>query len=395
MTHDVSSWYWEQASKTSPPVTALNAFYIGSTDYSNFVSNWPNLKIDGSKVRPGTVNIELANQQGTFNFFVESKITLTDLCGIDIGFTSVTSHDPEYEGMYQGYIDNVIFDNHVIKLTLSDRIQRLTQRTIGTKDSPAVFSSTIMLASDIFWAICTSYGGLDTTASAANVDIDYTAWQAWAAVFSADSLIMGAAFKGVKCAEALSKLARMTHSTISTNGLKITPRRFTVNSENSYTFNETTSFKTKITLTDRTIINRQYMEALYIPNSNDWSIEVLSQNSASVNSFGLKEQREKDSAIWYTTSASALNYTQRIVSLNNEPNENLEIEAGFIAGLLHIGDIVTIDDVTQGLIGLPARIKTRDLNQKTGIVKLTAGTALLFNQFILDVTSLDGTETLV
>lgn len=390
---DTSSWYQQQSENITlrPKVK----FFIGSSDYSNYVSKWPKVVIDGTKVRPAPLGIELSNKDATFNYFVNSKMSMNNICGIELGFDNVNSHSPEYELFYQGYIDNIISNKELIKLKLRDRMRQLSERQVGTKDAPAVFSSTIMLGSDIFWTICTCYGGLDSVASSSNVDIDYAAFQSWASVFSVDTLIMGARYEGVKCNEALSKLARHTHSTIATDGIKISPKRFTVNSVNQGDLNDSNLFGVSMQLNDKNIINRQYVRGLYVPDSNDWTIELFSQNSSSVNSWGLKEDTERDKALWYVDSSGCNNFAQRITSLQDEPNENFDGKAYFGANTLLIGDIITLTNTPMGVQSVTARVMKKVVDLTNGVVNLGLSTTQLFNQFTLDVTSLDGTETLI
>ena len=53
---------------------------------------------------------------------------------------------------------------------------------MGTEDAPITFTDS-SLPSDLFWAICVSYGGLSAVESTSNPDIDFAAYQEWAEVF--------------------------------------------------------------------------------------------------------------------------------------------------------------------------------------------------------------------
>ncbi len=397
MAHDVSSWYQNRVNDiVSEPKLK---FWVASTDYSTYVKKWPKIISKSSKVRPGAMTVPLANADGTFNFFVSSKMSQTSFCEVEIGFGPITgaaSHAAEYESFYQGFVDNVLFSRETVSLKIQDRMRQLTERVIGSQDSSAVFSSTTLLASDIFYDICTSYGGLDSVQSTSNVDIDWVAFEAWASVFSTDTLIMGAEFKGVKCIEGLSKLARMTQSTITTDGIKIVPRRYTVSSPSLLTLDDTLINATgfRMSVSDRSIKNKVYVSGLYIPASNDFDVRVLDENSSSVNSYGLKEFEEKDSAVWYVNSSGCTNLAQRITKLNNDPKEIFKLKTPLSAMLLHVGDIVTITNSESAIENVTGRVQERNIDMNNFVVNLTVGTTELFAGFILDTSTLDGSDLL-
>lgn len=87
MTHNVSSWFQQQAEQKT--VVPVRKFILAGSDYSSRVLNWPSFSVTWDQVRPVRVSLNLSNEDGALNFFRTSPINLQNSCSLQMGF----SHD--------------------------------------------------------------------------------------------------------------------------------------------------------------------------------------------------------------------------------------------------------------------------------------------------------------
>jgi hypothetical protein len=293
-----------------------------------------------------------------------------------------------------GTSEKVTLGNGKVSVMATDKLKPLTERIVGTSNSPAIFSSSILLGSDIFWTLCTSYGGFSSVQSTSNPDIDYAAFQAWASVFSGDTVLMRARFEGTKVSEALRKLADMTQSAIVLNNNKLTPSRFTTVNTNISSLDDRHILKLSVSIDDSDMVNKQWVYADYRPESQYWTIACFDTRSASVNSFGLRERIIQDEAVWYVNSANAINMAQRIMQTAGLPYDHIDVETPLIPLHHLIGEtVVTVDaqiGVTEGW-----RIMGSRLDMDAGQMLLNIDGSQINTPFILDVSTLDSSDILL
>lgn len=306
--------------------------------------------------------------------------------------TSDTLFAEHEYSMLSGSITGVKWNKGGVTINVTDKLQPLTERTVGTEDTPVTFSGT--LVSDIAWTLCTCYGALDSVQSTSNVDIDYDRFSTWAGVFSADTTVMSARFTGQKVSNILSRIMRMTRSSQYRVNNKIAFSRFTIIADNYVTLTNTTNFESEIELDKRDVVNRHRVYFNYDVDSRYYNDSLVAQESASVNSYGLIETEDKDQTLWYTDSASALNLAQRITFTNKEPPMKGNIATGINGYMVNIGDMMLYTNSNIELSGDSMRIMSTSFNMNDGVTNFKASNAQILNAFILDVTSLDGTEVL-
>lgn len=390
MPYSVSSWFIDTAASVAP--TIKRTFTIAGSDYSSRVQGWPTISQKWDNLKPTTITLGLANNDGGLNFFKTDKTNLRSQCIIKFGFTHASSGD-ELITMFSGKSSRVVFEDGKLMLTMDDKLRQLAERLIGASQSAYVWPASYY-PSDIAWAVCTSFGGLSSVASTSNPDIDYTAYTTWKALFSGDSIIMGGRSEGKSCLEILRNLARHTRSAIFMKEDKLSFNRFTTANTDTTMLDNNSIVKTSLSIDDTDIINKQWVYANYDATSRYWPINVHDVKSASVNSFGLRENVEKDETVWYVNSLSALNLAQRITQTAGLPYDRLMVETTLVPIHRHLGEIVqTIDvqiDVSEGW-----RIMQRDFNLDTGRIKLTVDVSQINTPFLLDVSSLDGSDLLL
>lgn len=392
MTHQVSSWFIDQTFKKSPD-NIVRQILIGTSDYSDYVMKWPTFKNEWNKLRPSSITIQLANENKDFNFFRTNKLILNTEAELKFGYTHPQSGD-ELISLFLGKTDNVKYSNELVDITILDKFKQLTERVVGSSDEPVNFTGSNYLPADIAWWLITSYGGLDGTKSSVNTDIDYDSWLSWWNVFSADSVFMNASFDGQKVNECIRKIGRHTYSAIFVHENKITFDRFTLADTFVNSFNDNTIIDLKLEFSGEEIINKQYIFADYDQTSDFHQTTVFNEVTASINSYGLRENNEKDDNIWYVGSGPALNAAQRVTSVQGEPNDKLTLQSPLMGIVKLVGEIVTVADSFHNIDG-SYRIMRQAFDTDKGMITLDVDRSQVFGGFILDTSTLDGPDVLI
>lgn len=382
MAYSVTSWFIDQTQlKTASPMRKLT---IAGSDYNARVVKWPSIRRAYSDIRPVNISVDLANEDQALNFFRSEPTKLLAKCQLKMGYTHPTSGD-ELITLYSGDIDRVLYQKGTLTVQTLDKFKQFTERVVGSSNSPALYTGSNYLPSDLGWWLCTSYGGLSTIASTSNPDIDYAAFQTWASIFSGDSIYVQGRFEGPKVTEALRKVARYTDSGIWVEGDKVTFARFA----------EAGSFETVVTgdsiidlslsLDDSTVVNKQHVYADYDVTSKYWKLDIFSVESISVNSYGLREEVEKDESIWYVSSATALNMAQRRTLFSSEPYQEYNLTLPLVVLPRQIGEMLRIDDDFLGITSGDAwRIMEYSLDMDRGRMDVKADSSRIAQPFILD-----------
>lgn len=298
--------------------------------------------------------------------------------------------------LFTGTVGEVSFKDASVSLRLVDKIQKLSDRIVGTSNSAAVFSSSTMLPSDILWTSVTCYGGYSSVKSSNNPDIDYNAFLAWAAVFSADQVYMGASFKGTTVTEVLRKIMQNTHSTSYLVGNRLFLARWTTVNTFAPTLTSDQIKSLGIKIRADALVNKSWVEFDYKTNSNFWNGAVFAANTPSVNSYGIRESITRDESIWYVSSANALNMAQRILFVNALPYEEVSVDSTLYPLSLTVGDtLVAVDphlDLSEGW-----RVMGMSVNVDQGSITLDINGSQTFTNtsFLLDYSALDGSDILL
>lgn len=301
-------------------------------------------------------------------------------------------HDEEHYTAFTGIVNGVNYSKSQLKVNIQDKLKPLTERIMGADDAPITFTDSTN-AGDIFWTTCTCYGGLSSIESDTNPDIDIDVFSEWSKRMEDDGLSINGSVKGLKCIEVLSKLARITDSSIVMEGSKILVRRWTAIDSIMQTFNNSDGH-ISLSLSDRSIINNQTMFGGYDTESNSYLINVSVVNSDSQAIYGDKEQIERDTTFWFVSSGACANFSQRKVGFHNEPGEMYSIRTPLISLTRHIGDAIDVNDETtiSGSADLTMRIIGKAINLDTMQIDISANPQLAVVGFHLDVDSLDTTS---
>lgn len=391
MTFDVTSWFISQC-EYSPPV--VRKFWVGSTDYSEYVTRWPSIKRTWNDVRPVSASISLDNTGKTFNFFHSDPSNLMGSAALQMGLTHPSSGD-ELITLLTGKIERVRLSGKKANITITDKTKPFSELQLGNNETPLDYTGSSYLPSDLVWYWITSYGGFDTTPNGSNVDIDYTAFSTWAGVFSGDNVRMKAYLSGMKITEALRKVARITRSAIFIKDNKLSFHRFSLADSHQTDFDYTNLIETDVTLDDKTVTNRQFVLADYSITSKSHNITCVSTDGPSVNSYGIREETEEDSDIWYVDSISALNLAQRVIFTEKYPYSDFTATCTMGGIVRQIGETMILTDEFFGESAEAYRILSNEINIHTGQVKIGCNATQILSSFRLDYSSLDSSDALL
>lgn len=344
-TYDVSSAFLAEVIKTSAKID--RKFYVGSDDYSDYVTKWPRISRKWNDLKPKTASLTVANQENDFAGFISDKTRLRDLCSIEIG-VEVAANSYEYVQAFAGTIRGLNFQKSGnLSFKIVDKLKPLSERIVGTDETPKVYSED--LVSDVAWDLLTTYGGLDSVESTSNPDINYSEFLSWAEIFSNDTVLISAQFTGQKVTECIRTLGRMSASGIFEENGKIGFARYSVASVEPFSLSPGAVLSLDMAINDDTIINKQHVKAGYSVTSDYHAIEVFDTASASVNSFSLREEVEEDDKLWYISSATAQNFAQRMTSLYSEPYEEYRMEVALPLLGRGIGETIAISYAQLGV----------------------------------------------
>ena len=382
---DVTSWFVDQlAQKTSSPKRVLT---IGTSDYSSRVTKWPTVRRALNDIRSTSITIGLENADGGMNSFFENTYTLPNSAMIQFGFTHPDSGD-ELIPMFTGNMIDVSYQREICNVKIRDNFWDFTQKVVGANNDPVTANT---IPTDILWWLITSYGELSNVASTNNPAVDYTSYLKLAESFSIDNVTCQVRFEGEKVHEAVERVAKYLDIGIWVEGNgKIMFERTTVASDSDPILSDT--IETRIDVQTQRLINKQYVDFDYDVDSDYWASRVFDQSTSSVNTFGLHENAIQDDIVWFTGSASAINIAQRKVVIYSDPPRKFTIDAPPLQIYHQLSDTFRfVDSFFNVSSEVPYRATELSFNMDDGKITWTMDGASVFNPFVLDVDSLDGT----
>lgn len=376
-----SSFISQTRSKKFDPV---RTFTIASSDYSERVLKWPKFNFKWDDIRPKNVQLRLSNEDGGMNFLRNDKTLMRGTSILAMGIVGETIE------LFEGEITDIEFNKGICTVTITNKFQQLSDRKMGTSDSPVDYTTSNYLPSDMAWWAITSYGGYSTVQSTSNPDIDYTSFNDWAAIFSGDAVLVQGIFDGQKVTEVLRKIARNTHSAIFINQNKLHFHRFGIADASVTSLSDTEVMNAKLRFSTRDVINRQLVSGDYDVDSDFHQFTVFDESSVSVDSFGLKENIVKDVNFWYVNSQSAINFAQRRILANADPDDRILVDTTLVGLPRVIGETIYYEESFFG-ISESYRIMAQDIDMDKGKTSFDIDRTQLTNAFILDTSTLDNT----
>lgn len=389
MTYDVSSSFVDESLK-QVGATILRKFYIGTSDYSDRVVKWPKFTRKAQEFKISNLKIQLANNDGALNNFYEQTYSMVTSAYVQFGFDYGGSS--ELIDVFTGNFSKVSYSKEKTITHLKDKLYDLTQFAIGDPSSHVDIAD--MLPSDLAWTLCTCYGQLSNVQSINNPDIDYDSFNAFAEVFSDSNIFVTAHYEGEKVSEALSRIAKITDSTIYGEGDgKVYFKRFSNVETESSIITEDETINLDLDVLAQELINKQIVGWDYSQESGYSTKTVFDVNTASQNSFGLYENLLEDNTVWFTNSVGALNMAQRRVFRHREPPKLWSLRTPLVSIIRQLGETVRLVNSFYNVTSAEGqRITEINFDMHNAVINLKTDTSISFLPFYLDIDSLDHTN---
>jgi len=148
-----------------------------------------------------------------FNFFIADRInSLGKPCHLGFYFDGTLG----YLYLMTGTVEEVSYNGATITLSIRDKMAPMLENRIGSGQAPADYYTQRdpFNPATIVFNILTAWGGLDSTFSTDNIDINFTSWQAWFDRCTAHSYEVRARFPGMTIQNALLRIGDLTNSFI-------------------------------------------------------------------------------------------------------------------------------------------------------------------------------------
>jgi hypothetical protein len=204
--------------QASTAVPAVRFIYTAPTpaDLSTYVISISSISRDAF-LTSGNCTVVLDNGSGYFNDFLDTANQLYGSVEISLYFPEL---DPaEYLPLFTGYVESIEMGIDTITMRLLDRFSLCLAIEVGSSEAP--ITNLAITPADMAWTLLTVYAGLDSTASIANVDIDWTTWDAWHDDMDAggNEYHLGSRFCGQTIGYILQRIMTLTNSVFWVNGL--------------------------------------------------------------------------------------------------------------------------------------------------------------------------------
>lgn len=232
---------------------------------------------------------------------------------------------------FKGEFREARFSGGKIEARFKNLLYALSEKEIGSDDTPVDFTGSLYNPADLVWTLQSSYGLLSSIKSTSNPDVDYTSWLNWWNSLNGDNITVKAYFKGESVPTALEKIRDLTDSLIYEGpGNKLFYARWTgAASETHVVADSHILSDVEIIETADSIANKAIVKVDYNVLSNTWAGEVTRTNTPSVNSYGTHDVTFDDTNVWFTSSAVAINLADRIVYRRKEPNIQARVQVNF------------------------------------------------------------------
>jgi len=342
----------------------LIRFSFDGSDYDEYVWNIGTLHRD-DQLNTGVSIVKVSNSDDTWSgLFYDDLTNMGKAASVSLYW----SGDSEYMPLVTGVVFDVKFRDPDCLIYIKDRFADLLKHPLGSGQVPVdLYSGIAMNSADLVWKILTTYGGLDSTASTANTDIDYTAWSGWR--INMGSFALRARFTGQSIRSALLTIARLSTSMIwidNTGKFNFAPN-FTVGE----TFTTSTFRRLDVDISMENLINNYDVYYDYDPdNPLPFSGPYAGNDAASEANYGAQTHIIEDRTVWHDTLASATAGSNLFLGKYSDP---LIIAIPHCPSFYHyrtdVGDRITLTQAFKGISTDNFRIQSVDMDVSMGEIR--------------------------
>lgn len=298
---------------------------------------------EGDELTSSDITVECLNDSKEFNFLISTKTNIGKIGKLELGF------DGEWITRYRGYLDEVEFiteDRPKCQMVFVSKAKRAIERSLGSGAFPLDYSTSAWNPADLAWDLLTTRGGLDSTTSTANIDIDYTSWLAYKSICSSLTFSLKGYFTGQSIAEALRLICLLTDAVIygETDGKYYFKKFIPAESINAYLFTEANTHlqSGQMYLNKKRIINKAKTWYGYNPATGAWGGSVTHEDATSQTNYSLMGREFDNTGVWHADLSSATASGERLVARYSEPVETVTFKTkpGTQAMIHQLGDMI-------------------------------------------------------
>jgi len=305
-------------------ISPLRQLWINSVDFSDRVMKWPSFRRDIGQVKPVSLTIPLSNADKTLNYFINSYGMFSTPAVITYGINDPACGD-EYMTLFRGTIETVDQKNSVLNVGLMDKFKSFGEIKLGTSETPLSYVSSNYFPGDLVWEVITVEGGLDSTLSAANIDIDYDSWVAWKTLFEDDNIRTTGEFSGAKLIDVMQEMADLYDSVMTLERSRLTFSRRDFTQPDSVILLVDGDVKsTSVEFDDKRIVNEHFTKGDFNTVAGLYETTGEAVNAGSQTRNGLRTETLEPDGVWLVGQVANDNLSDRIVA--RELNTRAEYE---------------------------------------------------------------------
>lgn len=384
----------------------LRRFKYNGTYYTAYVDDYGVAMLNAKKVSAGAVTVGLINTDKTFNMFLSdiSNIRNTGIIDFALGAIGKVARagcaiaglsvaglvspntncnltniyvaiGGEWVKFFTGIGDETQFYKAHLNLQLRDKMASMLEKEIGSFQSPIDYYSSSYNPADLTWDLLVTHGGLDSTVTTANTDIDYTIWSDWKTDCAGLSLSLEAKLEGggTTIGSVLKKIAYLTHTLIFVRGdNKFVFYRYAPPAALVYTFNNSNSRNFEVHQTVEDIINDITCYYDYDQAGGTWAGNVTASDATSKTDYGTVPRTEEDTQVWHATQGSAQEFCNREMGRYKDPRQFCSFETGINGFVIEPGDLINNDISFPGYVSAPFEIRNLEFNLNVGRTRIEA-----------------------
>jgi len=345
----------------------------------------------------GRMSVNLSNTDTTspiapsYNILRSDKTHFFRSGNLSISFTDSLSVESDTLKLFQGKFVGASFDSTKVNMTFIDIYDDLRLKTIGNATSPVVYTNSHWNPADLFWSIGTTYAGLSTLTNTTNPDIDYTSWTNWKNALANVAMSVQAEFRGTTVLNAFRNIADITNSIIigEADGKIYSYSGYPSLTSAANSYDGTNIFDISCVIDTDDITNKVQVSHANITVGSFTGFQgtITAINTTSVNTFGLQQNYYNNTEIWHSTSLSATEFANNLLTVYSNPVDMFSFTTGYRGLRQQIYDPITLKDNILSLTGTGSStvfITGINVNVAQGLISFDAETRADNNTFYLD-----------
>jgi hypothetical protein len=344
-----------EAGRSTPRIK----FLFDGDDYSDYIIKIHPIR-RGTGITAGNTQLVVSNENREWNRFISNLPDLAKTATLDLYF----SDDPsETMRLYTGVPIRAPLIGTTAVLYLQDKMTAMLEKRLGSGESSVGMDAWSDNPASFVWRLLTATdgGGLDTTESTANTDIDYTSWTAWQSWVNKQSFIVRGRFYGETIRQILDLVADITGSRIwvDANGkFKFAPP-YAIG-----TLHFSREHCTKIDVIPETsmILNDVTCWYGYSAISGEFTSFVQATSAASQSDYGLKTQANNKRAVYHTTELSAESYAIGKINEYKDPLVFVDLKSDLYGLTTEIGNLEFVTERQKNLNNTSFRVDQTTIN---------------------------------